>query len=103
LTKLCIVHSWVWQFTRLLHNAMTTAFGAKMPPYPTILDLDRRIRDLPVPVYLRPACESCPSTIPESEESPELHMQRWWVLSSKEASTQSSFRVRIESFRARSD
>lgn len=74
-------HSWVWLFTRLLHTVMTTAFGVKMPPYITILDLDRKIRDFPIPSHLRPNCHDSPEL-----EPPELHMRRWWVLSSKEAS-----------------
>jgi hypothetical protein len=66
---------------------MSTAFGAKMPPYLTVLELDRKIRDFPVPVYLRPICETGTPPVPDSDELPEVHMQRWWVLSNKEAST----------------
>jgi hypothetical protein len=60
---------------------MTTAFGTKIPAYATIIDLDRKIRDFPVPVYLRPICtgEVPPPTMV-------LLMQRWWVVSSKETS-----------------
>ena len=76
------VHTWTWQYTRLLHNVMTSAFGAKMPPYPAVLDLDRKIRDFPVPKYLQPICAS----IEDSPPRQELTMQRWIVLSSKEAS-----------------
>ena len=62
---------------------MTTAFGAKMPPYAIILDLDRKIRDFPTPRYLLPNCEVNESPRP----SKELIIQRWIVLSSKETST----------------
>lgn len=76
------VHTWTWQYTRLLHNVMTTAFGARLPPYSTILELDRKIRDFPVPKYLQPNCDVAEDPPP----SPELTMQRWNVLSFKEAS-----------------
>ncbi|OBZ79070.1 putative transcriptional regulatory protein C1F7.11c [Grifola frondosa] len=39
-------HQWTWRYTRLLHTVITTAFGAKMPQYSTILDLDRRMQRL---------------------------------------------------------
>jgi hypothetical protein len=61
---------------------MTTAFGARLPPYSTILELDRKIRDFPVPKYLQPNCDVAEDPPP----SPELTMQRWNVLSFKEAS-----------------
>jgi len=61
---------------------MTTAFGARMPPYTAILDLDRKIRDFPVPKYLQPRCDAFEDPPP----TPELIMQRWIVLSFKEAS-----------------
>lgn len=61
---------------------MATAFGATMPPYSTVLDLDRKIRDFPVPKYLQPNCDPNEQPMPK----PELIMQRWIVLSSKEAS-----------------
>jgi hypothetical protein len=53
-----------------------------MPPYSTVLELDRKIRDFPVPKYLQPNCDQNE----QPEPSPELRMQRWIVLSSKEAS-----------------
>ncbi|KAG1831964.1 hypothetical protein DFJ58DRAFT_719530 [Suillus subalutaceus] len=50
-------HMWSWQFSRLLHHVMVTAFGAKTPTYSTILELDRKIRDFPVPPHLQPRCD----------------------------------------------
>jgi hypothetical protein len=50
------VHMWSWQFSRLLHHVMVNAFGAKTPTYSTILELDRKIRDFPVPPHLQPRC-----------------------------------------------
>jgi hypothetical protein len=35
---------------------MVNAFGAKTPTYSTILELDRKIRDFPVPPHLQPRC-----------------------------------------------
>lgn len=61
---------------------MTTAFGAKVPPYTMILDLDRKIRDFPVPRYLQPNCNELEMPSPTQE----LIMQRFIVLSTKEAS-----------------
>lgn len=49
-----------------------------MPPYSTILDLDRKVRDFPVPPHLRPKCK-------DHENNPPLHMQRWLVLGCKES------------------
>jgi len=49
-----------------------------MPPYCTILDLDRKIRDFPVPLHLRPKSK-------DYENSPILHVQRWMVLGAKES------------------
>jgi len=49
-------HHWTWQYSKLLHAVMTTAFGAKTPRYHTIMDLDRKIRDFPVPYSLRIRC-----------------------------------------------
>jgi len=74
-------HIWTWQYTRLLHNVMTTAFGARLPPYSMILDLDRKIRDFPVPKYLQPNCDELENPYP----TPHLIMQRWIILSFKES------------------
>jgi hypothetical protein len=79
---------------------MLTAFGVKPPPYPTILDLDRKIRDFPVPVGLRPSCQGEGRDGEEDERDGGEDMRRWWVLSSKEAST-SSFFLLLFSFNIR--
>lgn len=50
-------HMWSWKFSRLLHHVMVNAFGAKIPTYSTILELDRKIRDFPVPPHLQPRCD----------------------------------------------
>ena len=79
---MCTVHPWTWQYTRLLHQVMTTAFGAKVPPYSTVLDLDRKVRDFPVPPHLRPNC-----TLPNFEQMlPSFFMRGFFVVSSKESS-----------------
>ncbi|KAJ3547759.1 hypothetical protein NM688_g5369 [Phlebia brevispora] len=74
-------HPWSWQYTKLLHQVMTTAFGAKTPPYSTVLELDRKIRDFPVPWRLRIKC----GMNEESEPTKAIFMQRWFVMSCKEA------------------
>ncbi|KAG1763219.1 hypothetical protein EDD22DRAFT_777289, partial [Suillus occidentalis] len=51
-------HMWSWKFSRLLHHVMVNAFGAKIPTYSTILELDRKIRDFPVPPHLQPRCDA---------------------------------------------
>jgi hypothetical protein len=72
-------HSWTWRYARLLRSVMSTAFGTKIPPYSTILDLDGKIRDFAVPYYLRPICK-------DDRDSPILRLQRWSVHTCKEAS-----------------
>ncbi|KAH7911612.1 hypothetical protein BJ138DRAFT_1135262 [Hygrophoropsis aurantiaca] len=60
-------HMWSWKYTRLLHQVITTAFGARPPAFSTILELDRKIRDFPVPKHLQPCCthDTSPSAMPE--------------------------------------
>lgn len=77
-----VVHSWTWQYTRLLHTVMTTAFGAKTPPYSTVVDLDRKIRDFPMPWRMHVNCGQPEECSPSNT----LRMQRWIVVASKEAS-----------------
>lgn len=68
------VHSWVWRYTTLVHTVMATAFGSKNPPYNVILELDRKIRDFPVPERL----QLC---VPLSDSIAPIHyMQRWSVV-----------------------
>lgn len=61
---------------------MTTAFGAKTPQYTTVLELDRKVRDFPVPWRLRIKC----GLAVESEPTKVVHIQRWFVMSCKESS-----------------
>jgi hypothetical protein len=56
---------------------MSTAFGTAIPQYPTIIDLDRRIRDFHIPEYLRVHCD-------DMSASGKLLTQRYWVLALKE-------------------
>ncbi|KAG2744919.1 hypothetical protein P692DRAFT_20858521, partial [Suillus brevipes Sb2] len=51
-------HMWSWKFSWLLHHVMVDAFGAKIPTYSTILELDRKIRDFLVPPHLQPRCDA---------------------------------------------
>ncbi|KAK0465960.1 uncharacterized protein EV420DRAFT_1508988 [Desarmillaria tabescens] len=73
-------HSWMWQYATLMHSVMGAAFGVKVPAYAVILDLDRKIRDFPVPLRFRP-CTNYGSKVLR----PEHYMQRWMVLMSKES------------------
>ncbi|KAH9950983.1 fungal-specific transcription factor domain-containing protein [Amylocystis lapponica] len=75
-------HHWTWQYTKLLHNIITTIFGAKSPAYSTMLEFDRKIRDFPIPYVFRPKCGQVESPSPTLE----LFMQRFFILSSKESS-----------------
>ncbi|KAL1712216.1 hypothetical protein EV715DRAFT_214104 [Schizophyllum commune] len=78
--------TWTWHYARLLHHVMTTAFNARPPPYSTIIDLDRRIRDFAVPEYLRPVCpNNMPCTVETSAALPAHDMRRWFVLMQKES------------------
>ncbi|KAI0640171.1 fungal-specific transcription factor domain-containing protein [Trametes polyzona] len=73
-------HIWTWQYTKLLYSVITTAFAAKQPGYAKVLELDRKVRDHPVPASLRVQCgspEECASTTA-------LNMQRLQATLSKE-------------------
>lgn len=74
---------WSWQFSRLLHHVMVNAFGAKTPTYSTILELDRKIRDFPVPPHLQPRCGADEEL---TESCVLLHFQRLLLLMNKETS-----------------
>ncbi|KAL0575784.1 hypothetical protein V5O48_006181 [Marasmius crinis-equi] len=69
-------HLWVWQYSAFMHTVMEAAFGCTTPAYAKILELDRKIRDFPVPDYLRVCCGH--------EIRPEMYMKRYMVLSYKE-------------------
>lgn len=62
---------------------MSTVCGAKAPQYATVLELDRKIRDFPVPSRLVSRCD-----VPEVCNDPgtSIPVQRWQVISSKEIS-----------------
>ncbi|KAI0673868.1 hypothetical protein C8Q78DRAFT_967725 [Trametes maxima] len=71
---------WSWQFTKVLHTIMASAFGAKQPTYAKIIELDRRVRDFPVPPALRLVCG-----VSETPPAPaHLCMQRLLVTMTKE-------------------
>ncbi|KIK94386.1 hypothetical protein PAXRUDRAFT_783296 [Paxillus rubicundulus Ve08.2h10] len=72
-------HSWSWRYSRLLHDVLVNAFGTKIPTYKTIVELDRKIRDFPIPPHLRPRCEK---EGPQSSISSQV--QRLYLLTSKE-------------------
>ncbi|KII88009.1 hypothetical protein PLICRDRAFT_162945 [Plicaturopsis crispa FD-325 SS-3] len=72
-------HYWTWGYTRLMHTVISTAFGAQVPSYSTILDLDRKMREFPVPQHLRPASDE------EQYVPPWIIMNRWATLSTKES------------------
>ncbi|EGN93676.1 hypothetical protein SERLA73DRAFT_163437 [Serpula lacrymans var. lacrymans S7.3] len=71
---------WSCKFTKLLHHVMTTALGSHPPSYSTVLELDRKIRDFPIPPHLRPKCEE---NIPPPSIT--FHVQRQILLAVKEA------------------
>ncbi|KAK7695142.1 hypothetical protein QCA50_002332 [Cerrena zonata] len=72
-------HSWSWQYAKVLHNVMSTAFGCKIPPYTTVIDLDRKVRDFPIPWRLRVKCG-----LEDEYQTPSVRLQRWHVMASKE-------------------
>ncbi|OCH95704.1 hypothetical protein OBBRIDRAFT_830653 [Obba rivulosa] len=74
-------HHWTWQYSKLLHAVMTTAFGAKTPRYHTIMDLDRKIRDFPVPYSLRIRCGQVEDPPPSTARI----FQRVMAVAAKEA------------------
>ncbi|KAF7783869.1 transcriptional regulator family: Fungal Specific TF [Agaricus bisporus var. burnettii] len=73
-------HVWTYKYAVLLHSVMAIAFGPRPPPYSSILDLDLKIRNFPVPAQWRPVCD------PESPPPPpEIHMARFLVSFAKES------------------
>ncbi|KAG9308956.1 hypothetical protein JVU11DRAFT_11258 [Chiua virens] len=71
--------SWSWRFSKLLHEVLVAAFGAKIPTYNTILELDRRIRDFPIPSHLQL------HSVTDTRGGPQLILQRLLVLTMKES------------------
>ena len=82
-----IVHAWTWQYTKLLHNIMTSAFAAKSPTYTKIMELDKRVRDFPEP----PVQEVDPRS---TDDNVVRTMQSLLATLYKESSTSFPFRVR---------
>lgn len=76
-----IVHTWTYKYAILLHSVMAIAFGPKPPSYSSILDLDLKIRNFPVPARWRPICEQETPSPP-----PEIQMIRFMVSFAKESS-----------------
>ncbi|KAF8131480.1 hypothetical protein EV363DRAFT_1165082, partial [Boletus edulis] len=71
--------SWSWRFSKLLHEVLVRAFGAKLPTYSTILELDRKIRDFPIPSHLQLQC------INDTRAGPQIVLQQLLVLTMKES------------------
>ncbi|TCD62867.1 hypothetical protein EIP91_006273 [Steccherinum ochraceum] len=74
-------HTWSWQYSKLLHNVMNQAFAAKTPHYSTVLDLDRQVRDFPIPWRMRIKC-GYPEDIPPTNA---IRVQRWFCMACKES------------------
>jgi hypothetical protein len=71
--------SWSWRFSKLLHEVLVAAFGAKIPTYSTILELDRKIRDFPIPSHLQF------QSISDTRAEPQVVLQQFLVLTMKES------------------
>ncbi|KAI0756451.1 hypothetical protein C8Q80DRAFT_1128643 [Daedaleopsis nitida] len=65
-------HVWSWQYTKLFHTIMITAFGAKAANYAKVMEMDKHVRDFPVPPWLRVQCGATEVPPP----TPALTMQR---------------------------
>ncbi|KAF8633249.1 hypothetical protein AX15_001442 [Amanita polypyramis BW_CC] len=78
-------HAWKHRFTsecmNLLHDQ---AFGAKMPSYATVVQLDRKMRAFPVPPLLQVSCYSH-SSPGGNTDTTMLTLQRHIVLAIREA------------------
>lgn len=73
-----------------MHAVYDQAFGAKMPTYNTVLQLDRKLRGFPVPQLLQIAgFGSTDSRMGTSFDSVPLILQRHLVLAIRESSTSS--------------
>ncbi|ESK84405.1 hypothetical protein Moror_11062 [Moniliophthora roreri MCA 2997] len=51
-------HSWTYTYTLFIHTILQSCFSASSPSYTLILESDRKIRDFPVPLHLRPNCST---------------------------------------------
>ncbi|KAH9854322.1 hypothetical protein C2E23DRAFT_726436 [Lenzites betulinus] len=76
-------HVWNWNYTRLLHAVMAVTSGTKPPTYAKVFELDKRIRDFPVPTALQ---ASTTTTTSETQaDALTITMQRLLVTISKES------------------
>ncbi|KAI0299804.1 hypothetical protein BC826DRAFT_993430, partial [Russula brevipes] len=71
-------HRWNYEFIKLLSQVTAIAFTSRPPPYAAILDLDRKLRDFPVPTHLRLQWTG------QQSSDHLLWIRRWAVLSNKE-------------------
>lgn len=71
-------HAWGIKYSLLLYTVMASAFGKNIPQYPTIIDLDRQIRDFPIPEHLRLDCKAM-------NGSSDHLMKQYWIVGYKEA------------------
>lgn len=70
-----------------MHEVLVAAFGAKIPTYSTILELDRKIRDFPIPSHLQL------QNITDTRAGPQVILQQFLVLTMKESGEQSLMRT----------
>lgn len=75
-------HTWNYQYTTLLQSVMATTLGPRQPPYSTVLELDKLIRDFSVPAVWRMTTQDEIETSPQPQH---IHIQRWLILASKES------------------
>lgn len=87
-------YSWMWRYTKLVAGIMSTAFGAKTPSYSTVIDLDRKIRDFPIPSILSGRC----GQVEDTDLGRSVDVQRYLVMASKEIGT---FTCRTSNFAKR--
>ncbi|KXN83326.1 hypothetical protein AN958_01562 [Leucoagaricus sp. SymC.cos] len=73
-------HTWTYKYAILLHSIMAVAFGPRPPSYSSVLDLDLKVRNFPVPLEWRPMCDQENQPL-----SPEVHMSRFLVSFGKES------------------
>ncbi|EFI28757.1 hypothetical protein CC1G_13783 [Coprinopsis cinerea okayama7 len=77
--------TWIYRFTTLMHFVMSSGMGPKQPAsYSAILDLDRQIRDFPVPAVWRTAVVGSPDEREQQAITTETYFHRWAVLASQE-------------------
>lgn len=62
-----------------MHEVLVAAFGAKIPTYRTILELDRKIRDFPIPSHLQL------QYVNDTGAGPQIFLQQLLVLTMKES------------------